>query len=401
MAKNIIMCFDGTWNGVNVDDDKDGVPEETNVLKIYRALAGEVTLATRDLPDEEEREALDANGALLQIAKYLNGVGDAANPIGRIVGGAFGAGLVKRIVRGYTFVCRNYVPGDRIYLLGFSRGAYTARALGGMIAKAGLMDYAKLGNPDKRAAYQYALYVWCFYRAQMGYRAPTNDDISDMWSALLSRSYEVGEEHMITDVMIEAIGVFDTVGALGIPFYARDDSRIDLFKFTDSVLSSKVKKGIHAVAIDEYRRAFSPTLWDARRDINQVWFIGAHADVGGGYEDEGLSNIGMAWMVKQLTQCGVGFATAPDGAGAAGAAGASDAASAARVGNPLAELHDSWNAVPYRAYARVPRKIGSDADLHVSVETRRASPISGGSPPGAASPYSPPSLGGWRGAYVG
>lgn len=383
MAKNIVVCFDGTWNGVDVDNDKDDIPEETNVLKLYRALDGAVTPATRDLPDEEEREARDSRGRLSQIAKYLHGVGDVANPIGKLLGGAFGAGIVKRIVRGYTFVCRNYEAGDRIYLLGFSRGAYTARAVGGMIAKAGLLDYAKLGNPDKETAYQFALYVWCYYREKAGYHAPKNDDISDAWSNMLDKSYEVGEEQMLPDVPVEAVAVFDTVGALGIPFYSRDDTRIDLFKFTDTALSTKVKAGIHAVAIDEYRRDFSPTLWDARQGVTECWFIGAHADVGGGYEDTGLSDLSMAWMQTKLTACGVKFA------------------GAAPQGNALAEIHDPWNRLPYKASPRVARRIPDSALLHVSVKERRVSPRASGSPPGTPSPYAPAALSDWRGRYVG
>jgi uncharacterized protein (DUF2235 family) len=382
MAKNIIVCFDGTWNGVDVDNDKDDVPEETNILKLYRALSGETTQATRDLPDEEEREAR-INGGLTQIAKYLHGVGDVSNPIGKLLGGAFGAGIVKRIVRGYTFISRNYKAGDRIYLVGFSRGAYTARAVGGMIAKAGLLDYAKLGNPDKETAYQLALYVWCFYREKAGYRAPKNDDISDAWSTMLDKSYVVGEEQMIPNVDVDAIGVFDTVGALGIPFYKRDDSRIDLFKFTDTALSNKVKAGIHAVAIDEYRRDFSPTLWDARAGVNECWFIGAHADVGGGYEDAGLSDLSLAGMRAQLTRVGVSFAGATP------------------RGDPLAEIHDPWNRLPYKVHARVARQVPTRATLHVSVQERRAAANAGGSPPGAPPPYAPRALVNWQGRYEG
>jgi uncharacterized protein (DUF2235 family) len=387
MAKNIIVCFDGTWNGVDVDNDKDDIPEETNILKLYRALAGEVTRATRDLPDEEEREARDADNAnnpLTQIAKYLHGVGDVSNPIGKILGGAFGAGMVARIVRGYTYICRNYKAGDRIYLVGFSRGAYTARAVGGMIAKAGLMNYAALGNPDKETAYQLGLYVWCYYREQMGYRAPANEDISDAWGTMLSKSYVVGEEQMIADVPVEAVAVFDTVGALGIPIYNHDDARIDLFKFTDTSLSPKVKAGIHAVAIDEYRRDFSPTLWDARAGVEERWFIGAHADVGGGYEDTGLSNLSMAWMQSQLAACSVKFSAATMNGGG---------------GDPLAEIHDPWNRLPYKLHPRKPRAVPVNATLHLSVKTRCDAPNAGGSPPGTPSPYAPEALSDWQGTY--
>lgn len=382
MAKNIVVCFDGTWNGVGVDSDRDDVPEETNVLRLYRLLAGDTTAETRDLPDEEERFAKNASGALTQVAKYLHGVGDVTNPIGRLFGGAFGAGIVKRIVRGYTFISRHYQPGDRIYLLGFSRGAYTARAVGGMIAKAGLLDYAKLGRPDKETMYQRGLYVWCYYRHGSGYVSPVSDEAEDVWARLLKRSVEVGEEQMIAEVPIEAIGVFDTVGALGIPLYDNDDKRLDVFKFTDCALSPKVRAGLHAVAIDEYRRDFVPTLWTPRDGVSQCWFVGAHADVGGGYEDARLSDIALQWMVAGLTARGLLVRS-------------NDA-----VGDARGEIHDPWNRFPYNRRPRQPRRVPADGALHQSVIDRQADPTAGGSPPGTPSPYRPPALQGRRGSVV-
>lgn len=379
MAKNIVVCFDGTWNGVGVDSDRDDVPEDTNILKLYRLLEGETTAETRDLPDEEERFALDANGAPLQVAKYLHGVGDVANPIGRLFGGAFGAGIVKRIVRGYTFICRHYQPGDRIYLVGFSRGAYTARAVGGMIAKAGLMDYAKLGHPDKETAYQRGLYVWCYYRYGPGYTSPVSDEAQDTWTRLLQRSVEVGEEQMIPNVPIEAIGVFDTVGALGIPFYGKDDQRLDLFKFTDCVLSSKVRSGLHAVAIDEYRRDFVPTLWTPRDGVSQCWFVGAHADVGGGYEDARLSDLALQWLSAGLAARGLRVRAM------------------SATGDASGEIHDPWDRFPYNRRPRQPRRVPVDATLHESVRDRQADPNAAGSPPGTPPPYQPAALQGWQG----
>jgi len=128
MSKVIVFLADGTWNGIGVDSDRDGVPEATNVLKLYHNLAGDESIDSFSLENESERVAMNADRNILQIAKYLHGVGDSDNPLRKMLTGAFGAGVISRIVRGYTFISRNYAPGDRIIIIGFSRGAYTARA---------------------------------------------------------------------------------------------------------------------------------------------------------------------------------------------------------------------------------------------------------------------------------
>ena len=131
MSKLIIYCADGTWNGPGQDENDDREPDPTNVYKLFVGLAGQPATETRDA-DEQEKE-LRQNGRSVQVAKYVHGVGDSRNPIKKLMGGAFGAGTISRIVRGYTFISRNYESGDHIVVAGFSRGAYTARALAGLI----------------------------------------------------------------------------------------------------------------------------------------------------------------------------------------------------------------------------------------------------------------------------
>ena len=149
MAKNIIFCADGTWNN---PDDEALTPAErakadppSNVFKLFTHLAGRMVARTKveDITGqilEREKRLTDNQGHTLQIAKYINGVGNGNNKIQELIGGGFGAGLVKRIVRGYTFISRNYQEGDSIYIIGFSRGAYTARALAGLITSQGLLS---------------------------------------------------------------------------------------------------------------------------------------------------------------------------------------------------------------------------------------------------------------------
>ena len=124
MPKTIVFCADGTWNSPGNDHDCDELPDPTNVYKLFLALTGE--LASESLRNADEQEKSHAvSGEVRQVAKYIHGVGDSRNPIIKLMGGTFGAGVVSRIVRGYTFISRNFEPGDDIVIVGFSRGAYT------------------------------------------------------------------------------------------------------------------------------------------------------------------------------------------------------------------------------------------------------------------------------------
>lgn len=381
MSKVIAFLADGTWNGVGVDKDQDGVPEATNVLKLYHNLAGDESIDSFSLDNESERVAMDDDRNVLQIAKYLHGVGDSDNPLHKMLGGAFGAGLISRIVRGYTFISRNYEPGDRIIIVGFSRGAYTARALGGMIAKDGLLDYKALNITSKEEAYQYGLYVWASYREKR-VASLARKAINLVWKKVVCLGKEVHVEQMIRDVPIHAIGVWDTVGAMGIPVYETEkgdaNSRMDLFRFADTDLSVKVANGFHALAIDEHRIDFAPTPWTPRAGIEQAWFIGAHADVGGGYEESDLSDFALKWISEKLSAQGDGLLF-------------KDPLPVLPEGNFAKDIHDSWNTLPYKLRPRANRPIPVDAKLHSSVKMRRDD---------AALGYGPLALNGWAGQHV-
>jgi uncharacterized protein (DUF2235 family) len=149
MSKTIVFCADGTWNGPQEPDSDDKTAHPTNVFKLFLNLAGKDTAGTYLLENEQERLLSAADGSPQQVSKYLHGVGDSDNPLVQALGGSIGAGLVTRIVRGYTFISRNYAVNDRIYIIGFSRGAYTARALAGLIATKGLLDATKIDLTDK------------------------------------------------------------------------------------------------------------------------------------------------------------------------------------------------------------------------------------------------------------
>jgi hypothetical protein len=311
MSKNIVFCADGTWNGPGEQDSDNASSPPTNVFKIFLNLSGTDTLDT--LLYTKERERVDA---LAQISKYLYGVGDSTNILDRLIGGGFGAGLITRIVRGYTFVSRNYQPGDKIYLIGFSRGAYTARALAGLISAKGLLTSAAVDFDDKAAAYRAGAAVWFQWRHDV--RQAKGDPLDHFEAMMLDLpGFLLNPPAAATLVAapIEAVAVWDTVGALGIPVFTGQHVDVDLFQFADTALSANVHFGRHAISIDEQREDFTPTLWDADPRITQVLFPGAHADVGGGYpvanEESGLSDGALFWMTGQLAALGVRFSAVP------------------------------------------------------------------------------------------
>ncbi len=318
MSKNIVFCADGTWNGPGEDQNNQADVESTNVFKLFCNLAGTPTPNSTRLKDEQE-SALLTDGQVLQVAKYIHGVGDSGNFLVKVLGGTLGAGIISRIVRGYTFVSRNYIPGDKIFLVGFSRGAYTARALAGFVAAKGLLDARKLDLSDKESAYRLGAAVWNDYRKS----AMRNNDNWLGWLEEIALDLPAFLTQPPTDKLIpvdhlEAVAVWDTVGALGIPEYILgSDRRVESMRFVDQQLNAKVTNGFHAISVDEQRSDFTPTLWDPRSNnsVVQRLFPGAHADVGGGYPDRnresGLSDGALYWMIGNLSSLSVLFSNPP------------------------------------------------------------------------------------------
>ena len=307
MAKTIVFCADGTWNNPGQDDDQDGTPDPTNVWKLFRLLEGDDDDSTTLLGQEQEIVHKDSAGNLVQVAKYLHGVGDSKNPLVRALGGGLGAGIIARILRGYTFISRHYQKGDKVVLIGFSRGAYTVRSLADFILNHGLLKPKAASS--KEEAYRKAGAAWTEYRRQKFARQQKPslrerlDNIIEMLPGYLSKPVNSADFAAIET--ITAIGVWDTVGALGVPSY-RQDAQDNVFQFADNVLSPRVEHGFHAVAMDEQRKAFEPTLWQPNKgQVVQVLFPGAHGDVGGGYTSKGkqsdLSDIALDWMITQLS----------------------------------------------------------------------------------------------------
>ncbi len=382
MSKTIVFCADGTWNNPNEDENHDQTSDPTNVYKLFVGLEGALSAASLLLADEQEKELVEG-GATVQVAKYLHGVGDSRNPIMKLLGGAFGAGLISRVVRGYTFISRNYQPGDSIAILGFSRGAYTARALAGLIASQGLLSQTLTAN--KEQAYRSGAQAWYRHR-KTTLRNPfslahLSEIVADLPAYLSQGSLKA--EDLVEVPSLTAVGVWDTVGAMGIPVYALGGQRKDAFQFADTKLSAKVLNGFHAVALDERRDDFVPTLWEPEDRITQVLFPGSHGDVGGGYPsaqaESGLSDGALKWMATQLGQVGLRYT-----------AGWLDAILPAAKGT----AHQPWAHLPWTlpGVALGPRSFPPKMAVDASVATRRMGGLTVAEPGANPTPYVPQNL---------
>jgi uncharacterized protein (DUF2235 family) len=270
--KHLIVCCDGTWN--RPDQIAQGVAAPTNVAKIALALA--------DADDDGNTQCLH----------YQAGVGTRRGE--RLLGGGLGVGLSRNVQDCYRFIVGNYEPGDELYFFGFSRGAFTARSTVGLVRNSGILRR----EHAHRIKDAYGLY-----------RNPRRDsEPGGIAAELFRRSYSHA------DVEIQFVGVWDTVGALGIPIDGfRPPLLSRLWTFHDTKLSRSVRHAYHAVAIDERRKPFKPTLWErheqapAEQKLEQVWFAGVHCDVGGGYRDPALSEIALLWMADKARGCGLAF----------------------------------------------------------------------------------------------
>ena len=262
MAKNIVICCDGTGNEVHAG-------ELTNVVKLYRLL--------------------DKSDPSQQVTYYDPGVGTLAAPgiqlgpikfMSRLFGLAFGNGLFGNVKNAYRYLMQTYEPGDRIYLFGFSRGAYTVRALAGLICMCGLLER----NNDNLIDYAIKLHRTRKIRRSGKNKGKKEPD----WKGAARFKKYFGQ-----DCSIHFIGVWDTVKSVGL------FRRSLILPFTRD--NRRLKHGRHAVAINEKRSKYRPNLWEYSDGdkFQQVWFAGVHSDVGGSYEEKGLSQVTLEWMIRE------------------------------------------------------------------------------------------------------
>jgi uncharacterized protein (DUF2235 family) len=286
MSKNIIICSDGTGNTAIKG-------RGTNVFKLFEAV---------DLNGHRTDPTLDP-----QIAFYDDGVGtEDLKPL-RILGGAFGLGLARNVRKLYRELARVYDFGDRIFLFGFSRGAFTVRTLAGLIIKCGILEGLNVSRFKTAKALEDAVdETYEAYRA--GYDSYLTRFIGralrwpdrDKAIAALHTKYPFHPS-----ALIAFIGVWDTVDAVGMPFALAKflNTWLYQFKFPTQDLSKSVERACHALSIDDERTTFTPTLWQeaagGEKRIEQVWFAGAHSNVGGGYPKQGMSLVTLDWMLRR------------------------------------------------------------------------------------------------------
>ncbi|NIN09878.1 MAG: DUF2235 domain-containing protein [Gemmatimonadales bacterium] len=276
MPKKIIICCDGTWN--KREERVNGEVQPTNVVKIMRAL----------LPTDE--------AGVDQVVYYDTGVG-TAGLWDKFVGGAFGVGLSNHVKDAYRFIANNYGAGDEIFCFGFSRGAYTVRSLSGLIGSVGLLDKSKLEYLPE--AYKY-------------YRTPPSKRPTSQY-----RDAAFVDDPARRHVAITFMGVWDTVGALGIPVRGLRWISRRWVGFHNTELSGNIKYAYQALAIDEQRAPFAPALWTTLESkpeaghlkprVLQVWLPGVHSNIGGGYSHTGLSDSALRWMVNRAAAHGLAF----------------------------------------------------------------------------------------------
>ncbi len=303
--KNIVICCDGTGNEYGRNN--------TNVVETY-------TLAAKD-----DR----------QVTYYDPGVGTGGweyheedGTLRSLSDQATGYGLQKNVEDVYRYLMGSFERGDRVYLFGFSRGAFTVRALAGMLYKCGLL------RADAANLVEYASKV---------YNTPDNDAVAQGFRTVFGRPCPV-----------YFIGVWDTVESLALNASKR---------FHDARLNPEVRYGYHALAIDEKRKDFRPYLWDEdkvreRQLIEQVWFAGVHSDVGGWYAERGLSNIALQWMLDRAMRQGLRVA---------------HARLAEYQPDPHDTLHQSLTGF-WKFRGQRTRKIPEGARIHASVFERMANP---------------------------
>ncbi len=256
--KRLIICCDGTWHHAEQ-------PRTSNVVDLGRAI----------LP----RSDIDAAE---QVLFYQPGLGSEHGK--GLAAGISGAGIDRDIQDAYRFLVHNYRDGDEIWCFGFSRGAYTVRSLVGLLRNAWLLDKREAARiPD----------AYHIYRTKWGPDADNATRFRDRWCR---------------PVQVHFLGVWDTVGALGIPLELFSELNDRRYAFHDTRLSRIVRHAYHAVAIDERREPFRPTLWQThagRTHTEQCWFAGSHGDVGGTAQDPGLGAICLRWIADAASGCGL------------------------------------------------------------------------------------------------
>lgn len=279
--KRIALFLDGTWNDIS---------NNTNVWRLKSLCASDAS----------------------QVIYYSQGVGTQFGS--KYLGGMLGKGLNDEVIQAYEWLVEHYTEGDEIFIFGFSRGAYTARSLSGFISKCGLL---RIGSP---------LGVGELYdRYGKGGILRTIRELNRDARDHADGPFTLEEKWLLNYSMaipVKFIGVWDTVGALGIPFGNISGWSRSTFEYLETDLHINNDFAYHALAIDEHRPPFAPTLWARTipknvnieeiyppirpiKDVEQRWFIGAHANVGGGCSADLLAQMPLKWIIEKAISHGL------------------------------------------------------------------------------------------------
>ncbi|SFI49930.1 DUF2235 domain-containing protein [Jannaschia pohangensis] len=298
--KRIVILCDGTWNRPESD-------HPTNVVRLGQAL---MPVDSDDIP---------------QVPLYIEGVGTGrrgvtrfSRGVDRVLGGALGLGLMDNMVEAYRHLVFLHEPGDEVFVFGFSRGAFTARSLVGFIRFSGLLARSDLASlPEAVARYTERRFETAERRQRRNaeWRAihsphlMTDPDDADVYA-------EFGAD-LAEPFRLAYLGVWDTVGALGVPGHLTAAPIFNKrYSFHDTDLSPMVRAARHAVALDERRKAFRPTLWTNLAELNagrperpyrEEYFAGDHGSVGGGGDITGLSAMTLDWLMEGARELGLSF----------------------------------------------------------------------------------------------
>lgn len=282
MARNLVLCLDGTSNEPETD--------ATNVARMFEA-------ATKD---ESQLVYYDPGVGTMGARGAVTALGRRATRVAGLVGGF---GVKDNIEEAYTWLMQHWQPGDQIYLFGFSRGAYTARAVAGTLRTVGLL------RPGAENLVPYAIKLY----AKSGKDDPTDDEEKDFWRIRSGFTLKFGNPAFprpfdSTQKQVRFLGVWDTVKSVG---WLNWKARFEQARWPFTAKLPNVDIARHALAIDERRRPFPAYRFDPEvvaasgGRFLEMWFAGVHSDVGGQYDDHKLSDLAFLWMVEESTAVGM------------------------------------------------------------------------------------------------
>lgn len=340
MSKRLILCFDGMWDlppepvitrgPSNIlppyasCDLQSVASPETNVLKLYRS----ITPHGQDGRTQQKWYVSDSGAPWFR----------------RFRPEPFGYGLDQTILEAHAYLAVTYEPGDQVFIYGFSRGAYVARSLVGWLSCSGLLSSTWL-DPDCVSRVRSAIaaddhqhrpqeFAECLTDLVLAPSKHSIDDSYRLYRNLHNDAHTLGYEAIrrrgTQDIQIAVLGLWDTVGPLGIPTAALKWLNDRRYNFHDTELSAIVKRAYHALALDEHRVDYNATLWTSPalpgQSIEQCWFVGAHGDVGGSYQEQELAGIPLLWIQRKSFEAGLSI----------------EGAAMQKEQDPFGPLHDSF-----------------------------------------------------------